>query len=486
MNPPQIEQDALAAVAGSFGAATVPQDGPPLEGRLSLEQVERLVAEGALETVLCVTPDLWGRLVGKRLTPQTFLKTALGGEGLHASLYLFVVDMEMEPRPGYAMTGWDDGFRDCRLVPDLATLRAVPWLPRTAVVLCDPCDEQTGEPVAVAPRNLLKRQLARWAARETALKCATELEFYVFADEPRAAWERRYRELTPLSYYRADYHILQSTKDDWLMGRLRRAMDAAGIEIEFSKAEWGLGQQEVNLRYTDALEMADRHVLYKNGVKEMAALAGHAVSFMAKPAIDEVGSSCHVHASLWSADGAAPRFEADAGGAPGELLGRFIAGQAAFGRELAVLFAPNVNSYKRFQPDQFAGTNLAWGHDNRTCGLRVVGEGPALRLEHRIPGADANPYLAIAAIAAAGLAGVEQALPLPAEQRGNAAGCAAELRVPTTLREATDLFAGSEVARAAFGEEAFAHLVNFFRQELAAFDHETVTDWELVRYFERV
>jgi glutamine synthetase len=449
-------------------------------GRLSLDELRDLAGSGEIDTVLCAMPDLWGRLTGKRVRPSSFLSTAMGDEGLHASLYLFVVDMDMDPRPGYEMTSWEDGFRDCRMVPDLDTLRRIPWLPKTALVICDPVDEQTGEPVAVAPRNVLKRQLARYDAAGHALKCATELEFYVFADPPREAWDRRYRELTPLSYYRSDYHILQSTKDDWLLSRVREAMDGAAIEIEFSKSEWGLGQQEVNLRYTDALEMADRHVLYKNGVKEIMALAGHSVTFMAKPFIDDIGSSCHVHSSLWAADDGRPLFPASEG-----LLDGFIAGQAAHGRELMPLFAPNVNSYKRFRPNEFAGNNLAWGHDNRTCGLRVVGGGPSLRLEHRVPGADANPYLVIAGIAAAGLAGMEAGMQRPDEQRGDAAR-RPDLEVPRTLTEALGLFERSAMARAAFGDGVFDHLVNWFRQELAAFEHDTVTDWEMVRYFERI
>lgn len=455
-------------------------------GRIDLDELRRFGETGEIETVLCAMPDLWGRLVGKRVTVKSFLKTALGEEGLHASMYLFVVDMDMGPRPGYTMTSWDDGFRDFRMVPDLGTLRVLPWLERTAIVLCDPADEQSGELVDIAPRVLLKRQLARYSAAGMALKCATELEFFLYADDYRSAWERRYRDLNPVSYYRADYHVLQSTKDDWFLQRVRNEMNDADIEIEFSKSEWGLGQQEVNLRYADALEMADRHALYKNGVKELTALAGMSASFMAKPRIDDIGSSCHVHLSVWDQDGQRPLMPGDGPSGMSPLFRHFIAGQVTYGRELSVLIAPNVNSYKRFQVNEFAGISLAWGLDNRTCGLRAVGEQDAMRLEHRIGGADANPYLAIAALAAAGLAGISDGLDAPPPLAGNAADHPEYPRVAATLTEALSLFEHSDFARDAFGEVPHSHLSNFFRQELDAFNHETVTDWELVRYFERV
>jgi glutamine synthetase len=431
-------------------------------------------------------PDLWGRLVGKRVAPHSFVATALGDEGLHASVYLFVVDMDMDPRPGYALTSWDDGFRDCRLVPDLSTLRVIPWLNRTAMVICDPVDEETGELVDVAPRVILKRALERYTTAGMRLKCATELEFFLYADDYRSAWERRYRDLNPLSYYRSDYHIFQSSRDEPLLQHLRDAMIAADIEVEFSKSEWGLGQQEVNLRCTDALEMADRHALYKNGVKELSAAAGIAASFMAKPKIDDVGSSCHVHLSVWDEDGERPLFPGSRPETMSEVLRHFIGGQATHGRDLAVTMAPNINSYKRFQLNQFAGVSLAWGLDNRTCGLRVVGHGPAMRLEQRIPGADANPYLLIAALAAAGLDGIEHQLACPAPVAGNAADHPESPQMPRTLAEALQCFERSEFVRRAFGDVVTDHLSNFFRQELDAFNHETITDWELIRYFERV
>src|SRR5262249_27450698 len=318
-----------------------------------------------------------------------------------------VVDMDMDPRPGYELSSWHTGFSDFRMVPDLATFRLVPWLDATAVVICDAYEEEGDRLVDVAPRSILRRQVSRAAAAGLAVKMATELEFYLYRTPPAEAWWRRYHHLEPVSYYRADYHILASTRNDSFIEGIRRHMNAAGVEVEFSKSEWGLGQQEVNLRYTDALEMADRHVLYKTGVKEMSAEVGMAASFMAKPKIDDVGSSCHVHLSGWDEDG---KRALVGGSGPGGLsgpFGHFLAGLVQHGRDLAVTLAPNINSYKRFQRNQFAGVNFAWGLDNRTCGLRVVGSGPSMRVEHRIPGADANPYMAIAALAAAGLAGME-------------------------------------------------------------------------------
>jgi glutamine synthetase len=454
-------------------------------GRVSTDELGRLASLGEVDTVVCAMPDLWGRLVGKRVSPHSFFTTVLGDEGLHASLYLFVVDMDMDPRPGYAMTSWDDGFRDCRMVPDLGTLRVIPWLRRTAMVLCDPVDDETGELVQVAPRVILKRQLERYRAAGMRLKCATELEFFLYADDYRSAWERRYRDLTPLSYYRSDYHVLQSSKDEGFLRRVRDVMDAADIEVEFSKSEWGLGQQEVNLRYTDALEMADRHALYKNGVKEMCAAAGLAASFMAKPRIDDIGSSCHVHLSVWDEDGEQSLVPGSGPSGMSEAFGHFVGGQVSHGRDLAVMLAPNINSYKRFQHYQFAGVSFAWGMDNRTCGLRVIGHGPSMRMEQRIPGADVNPYLTIASLAAAGLAGIEHKTPWPEPLAANAADHPECPRMPGTLGEALACFQASEFMRGAFGADVCEHLANFFQQELDAFNHETVTDWELIRYFER-
>jgi len=448
--------------------------------------VEKRLRDEGIETVLCVVPDLWGRLMGKRVTTESFLKTGLGAEGLHASLYLFVVDMDMDPRPGYELSSWRTGFSDFRMVPDLATFRPVPWLDATAIVICDACEEDSDRLVEVAPRSILRRQAERAAAAGLRVKMATELEFYLYRNPPADAWARRYLDLDPVTYYRADYHVLASTRNDGFIEAIRRQMNAAGIEVEFSKSEWGLGQQEINLRYTDALEIADRHALYKNGVKEMAHQHDWSATFMAKPSIDEIGSSCHIHASVWGTDETAKMPDP---AAPHELsrLGRsFLGGLLEHTTELMWLFAPNVNSYKRFQSSSFAPTVIAWGHDNRTCGYRVVGEGESLRVENRMPGADVNPYLSGAATLIAGLDGIERQLDCGDPYEGNAYTDRELSAVPATLRDGLELFAGSPLAATALGGAVHEHLVNFARQELDAFQHECVTDWERIRYFERI
>src|SRR5580704_13856099 len=448
--------------------------------------VEKRLRDEGIETVLCVVPDLWGRLMGKRVTTDSFLKTALRSEGLHASLYLFVVDMDMDPRPGYELSNWRTGFSDFRMVPDLTTFRLAPWLDKTAIVICDGYEEDSDQLVEVAPRSILRRQLDRAAAENLRFKTAAELEFYLYKTPPAQAWASKYTDLEPLSYYRSDYHILQSSRDDHFIEAIRRHMNAADIEVEFSKSEWGLGQQEINLRYTGALEMADRHALYKNGVKEMAHRSEQSVTFMAKPSIAEIGSSCHIHASVWDASDAARMPDASSTSELSALGRSFLAGLLEHTPELTWLFAPNVNSYKRFQSASFAPTVVAWGRDNRTCGYRVVGEGESLRVENRMPGADVNPYLSCAATVIAGLDGIERGLDCGDPYEGNAYTDRELSSVPTTLRDGLDLFAGSSLAAAALGGPVHEHLVNFGRQELEAFQHECVTDWERIRYFERI
>lgn len=452
----------------------------------SIDELRTLIEAGAVKTVICGLSDLWGRLVGKRLTAQSFLKCVAGSECIHASVYLFCVDMDMDPRPGYAITGWDKGFQDFVMKPDLSTIRLLPWVPETAFVLCDGVDEITGKFLSIAPRTILRRQIERAAAQGLAFKCAAEIEFFTFRDTYDAAWQKRYRDLVPTSRYRADYHILQSTRDEEIIGEVRQSIEAAGIEVENSKTEWGLGQQEITLRYTDPLEMADRHLLYKCWVKELLSLRGLSATFMAKPFIDEIGSSCHIHLSMWDASGQSISYNADTESHMSARFGSFVAGMVDNGRDYALMSAPTVNSYKRFRKTTFAPVQLVVGNDNRTCGYRLIGHGNSFRVESRIPGADANPYLVLAGHIASGLHGIEAASPTPPLYMDNAYENPALPRVPATMREAVGLFGGSKAVRSALGEDVHDHLKNFAENELDAFEQETVTDWELIRYFERI
>jgi glutamine synthetase len=450
-------------------------------------ELEQLVERDSIDTVLVVFPDLQGRLVGKRVTGRWFVANLLHGDrAIHACNYLIAVDVDMTPLPGYQFANWDQGYGDFAAVPDLATLRRIPWLEKTALVICDLADEATGEPVNVSPRQILRRQVERAHAMGFSVKCASELEFFMFKDSFEEAAAKGYRGLEPHSPYNEDYHILQTTKDEYLIRQIRNGMDGAGIPVEFSKGEAGIGQHEINIEYSDALEMADRHAIYKNGAKEIAALNGRAITFMAKWTMADVGSSCHVHASLWDAVGTTSLTWDD--NDPDHLSQTyrwFLGGMLATARELAWLSAPYVNSYKRYQPDSWAPTAIVWGHDNRTCGFRLVGHGPALRIESRIPGADANPYLVFAATIAAGLHGIEHRIEPPPPFRANAYTAADVERVPSTLVEAIEALEHSTTARAAFGDDVHAHLVNTARQEWAACNR-AVTDWELQRNFERI
>jgi glutamine synthetase len=452
---------------------------------LAPEQLEELINDGAVDTVLVVFPDLQGRLMGKRVTGGFFL-----GEVLHGSIeacnYLLAVDVDMTPLPGYRYANWEQGYGDFSARPDLATIRLVPWLEKTALVMCDLVDEQTGAPVEVSPRRILRRQLERAAERGYQVKIGSELEFFLFKETYSEAAAAHYRALTPHSDWIEDYHILQTTRDEYLIRQIRNGMDAAGVPVEFSKGEAGKGQHEINLVYAEALEMADRHTIYKNGAKEIADLNGRSLTFMAKYDMSEVGSSCHIHSSVWDADGSTSLMHADDG--PDHLSPVFrhwLGGLMHATRELTWLFAPTVNSYKRFQPDSWAPTAVAWGKDNRTCGLRLVGHGQGYRVESRIPGADANPYLAFAGVIAAGLHGIEHELEPGAALVGNAYTDPDVEHIPSTLVEAIDLFDQSEVALEAFGEEVHFHLLNTARQEWNVFN-AAVTDWELRRGFERL
>lgn len=456
-------------------------------GILTIDELRELHRQGEIETVICAIPDHWGRLVGKRVRTQTFLDVGLGDEGLHGSLFLLCVDMEMEPREGYALSGWQNGFPDFRFAPDLTSLRRIPWQEKTALVICDAVDETTGELVEVAPRTILRRQIERASRLGISVKCATELEFYLFRGSLDEAWAARYEDLKPTSRYRSDYHIFQGTLEEGFTSEAREALSAADLEIEFSKPEWGLGQQEINTRYGGAMTVADRHAIFKTGIKEIAVKHGLFATFMAKPFFEDVGSSCHVHVSLWDAEGRTP-VGWDRNGTDGmsATMAAFLAGSLATSRELAVMLAPTINSYKRIQPESFAPVGIAYGIDNRTCSHRVIGHDASFRFENRIPGADVHPHVALAGLIAGGLYGVENKLAPPAAQEGNAYGNPNLDHFPRSLGEAVRLFDASPVARDAFGATAHAHLSTFFTTENEDFQYRTVTDWERVRYFERI
>jgi len=457
-------------------------------GRLALPQLRAEIESGAIDTVITALPDLYGRLVGKRITGHFFLDE-VASHGMHVCDYLLACDMEMDPTPGYAFTSWDTGYGDLHAVADLATLRRAAWLPRTALVLCDSFRGDHA-PVAVAPRNILQRQLARAAERGLHPHMGSELEFFLFRDDYEAARGKGYEGLAHKGRYVEDYHVLSSTFAEPVIGAIRNAMDASAVPVEFSKGEWGPGQHEINLRFAPALEMADRHVVYKQAAKEIAQQQGCSLTFMAKFDHRLAGSSLHVHSSLWRSDGT-PAF-----GEPGpplagtpvaapDLFRFWLGGQLAHAREIALLLAPTVNSYKRYQAGTFAPTGIAWSYDNRTAGFRVVGRGPSLRVECRIPGADANPYLAYAALIAAGLDGIERRIdPGPAFQ-GDVYRAAELPRIPRTLPEAILAFEQSRFVRAAFGEAVVEHLLHFARTEQATFE-QVVTDFERRRYFERI
>jgi len=442
---------------------------------VTIEELREAVERGTIDTVLLAITDMQGRLQGKRLTATHFLAEVLehGAEGCN---YLLAVDVDMATVEGYAMSSWERGYGDMLMVPDVSTLRHVPWQEGTVVCLADVA-WLDGSDVLASPRQILRRQLARLAERGWTANAGTELEFMVFLDTYEEAWHKHYRELRPANLYNVDYSLLGTARVEPLIRRIRNSMAAAGMVVEDSKGECNFGQHEINFRYADALRTADEHVIFKNGAKEIAADEGTAITFMAK--YDErEGNSCHIHFSL--ADERGPLFAREPA-----LFDSFLAGQLACLRELTLLLAPNVNSYKRYAAATFAPTAVAWGEDNRTCSLRVVGHGPSRRFENRVGGADLNPYLALSALIASGLHGLDQGLELEPPLAGNAYAAAERERVPPTLRDARELFAASDVAREAFGEEVVAHYLNAADVELKAFQ-ASVTDWERFRGFERL
>ncbi len=446
---------------------------------LSLEQLQKAVKDGAVDTVILALTDMQGRLMGKRLTADYFLAevAAHGAEGCN---YLLAVDVNMTTVSGYRISSWETGYGDFVMKPDFATLRMVPWQEKTAMVQAD-LEWHDKKPVIQSPRQVLKHQLERLTERGLECLAATELEFILFNESYENAFKKRYVDLEPANQYNVDYSILGTSRVEGIIGRIRREMNGAGLSCENSKGECNLGQHEVNFRYKDALATADDHAVFKNGAKEIAVQMGAAITFMAKYNERE-GNSCHIHMSLRHSSGkkkGKALFAEDP-----SSFEHFLAGQLACQKEFTLLYAPNINSYKRYAVGSFAPTAIAWGHDNRTCGFRVVGHGSALRVENRVAGADANPYMALAAMIAAGIHGMDNTLALEPEFKGNAYA-SRKPRVPSTLRASRDLFAKSKIARDAFGEPVVSHYVNAADVELEQFE-AAVTDWERFRGFERL
>jgi glutamine synthetase len=442
---------------------------------LTLEELRADVETGAVDTVIAAFTDMQGRLMGKRLHAEFFLEELDAGHEVEGCNYLLALEMEMDPVPGYALASWETGYGDFGLQPDLETLRRVPWHEATVLVLCDVVWHD-GSPVAPSPRQVLKAQVAKAHALGYDAMFGSELEFFLLRESYAEAHAKHYRDLTPSVPYILDYHILASGYDEPFLREVRLAMAAAGLRVESSKGEAWPGQHEINFRYADAVKTADDHVIYKTGIKEIAYQRGVSVTFMAKPDHTWVGSSCHIHSSLWQ-DGK-PAFAGES-----DVFKHYLAGQIACAAELAVFLAPSINSYKRFAAGSWAPTTLAWGYDNRTCGFRIVGHGAALRAETRIPGADANPYLAFAALLGAGLYGIEQKLELGPAFEGNAYELDVQ-RFPHALREAIAALEDGKVARQLFGDEVIDHYLNYARTEQRLYD-QVVTCYERERMFER-
>ncbi|MFN3548070.1 MAG: glutamine synthetase family protein [Mesorhizobium sp.] len=455
-----------------------------MAGNLSFDDLKREIAAGEIDTVLACAVDMQGRLIGKRFLASFFADSA--HDETHGCNYLLANDIDMEPVPGYKAASWDKGYGDFVMKPDLSTLRRIPWLDKTALVLCDLQDHHTHSDLPHSPRAILRKQVARLKERGWLAYFASELEFYLFEESYDSIRAKHWKNLSTASPYIGDYLIGITSKEEGVMRRLRNEMNAAGIPIENSKGEWGPGQEEINVRYAEALDMADRHVILKNGAKEIAGQMGKAISFMSKYNYDLAGSSSHIHNSLWSADGKTPLFfDKGANWTLSELGQQWAAGQIKYAREFTWFLAPYINSYKRFQAGTFAPTKIMWSEDNRTAGFRLCGEGTkGIRMECRIGGADLNPYLAFAALIAAGLAGIDEKLTLQKPFVGDAYQASRLPEIPKTLRDATETLAKSKMLKAAFGEDVIEHYVHTARWEQFEYDRR-ITDWELHRGFER-
>ncbi|ALV41999.1 glutamine synthetase [Pseudarthrobacter sulfonivorans] len=454
--------------------------GTSAQGQLGVDELRDLVASGDIDTVVVAITDSMGRLQGKRCGARSFLEDVLG-HGAEGCNYLLSVDVEMNTIDGYSMSSWANGYGDMVMRPDVSTLRRVPWLEGTAMIQCD-IFWLDGRPVSQSPRQILRAQIERLEALGYRAHIGTELEFIMFDDTYEEAWDKKYEGLTPSTRYNVDYSLLATARLEPVIRSIRTGMEKAGLVVESSKGECNLGQQEITFRYAEALTACDNHVFYKNGAKEIAAQQGKSITFMAKYNERE-GSSCHIHFSLTDLDGN-PVLAGDGEHGFSPVMEHFIAGQLAGLKELAYFVAPNINSYKRFVEGSFAPTAIAWGLDNRSCALRIVGRGPGLRVENRVGGGDVNPYLAAAALIAAAIHGIENELPLEPIMTGNAYQSDAD-RIPTNLRDSRALLTNSEIARKSFGDEVVDHYVFAADVELKAFD-SAVTDWERKRVFERL
>jgi glutamine synthetase len=457
----------------------------PDPGKLTLAELSDRVHSGQVRTVVAAFPDHYGRLMGKRFDAEFFLDH-VAEHGTHACNYLLTADMEMEPVPGFQLANWEKGYGDFHLTPDLATLRIASWLDRTAMVLCDVLDESSKTLIRQAPRAILRCQVDEASRQGFGVIAGSEVEYYIFRESYRDAAKKRHVDLEPAGWYLEDYHTLQGMRVEDLNAAVRRHLVQSGVPVECTKGEWGLGQQELNIRCSDVLQMADRHSIYKQCLRETADQMGLCVTFMAKYSEKGAGSSCHLHLSLWRDQTNVFVGNRQLGPlACSDEFRWFLGGWMAHAADVMVFYAPTVNSYKRFQPASWAPTRLAWSYDNRTAGFRVVGSEGSLRIECRVPGADANPYLAYAAALASGLDGIAQRIEPPRPFEGNVYNATGVPELPRTLTAANERFGTSEFARKAFGSEVVDHYANFFRSEQAAFER-AVTDWERWRYFERI
>ncbi len=466
-----------------MSGTTAPGPGGYGHAPMTTDELIELVRSGEIDTVIVGFTDHYGRLLGKRFDADFFVEDGLSS-GTHACNYLLTTDMEMEPVTGYRFASWEKGYGDFHLVPDLATLSRAGWTDRAAIVLCDVVDDQAHAPVGVAPRSILQRQLDRSASLGLEAKAASEIEFFLYDDSYREAHERGYADLRAAGWYIEDYHLLQGSRVEGYVGAARRALRHTGIPVENSKGEAGRGQHELNIRYTDALTMADRHAVMKHAMKELADRLGVSVTFMAKPFTAEAGNSCHIHLSLWDTENNTNVF-VDANGGHSDTFRWFLGGWIAHAKDFMLCYAPTVNSYKRFREASWAPTRLAWSQDNRTAGFRVVGEGPSSRIECRIPGADCNPYLVYAAALASGLEGIERRIDPPPMFSGDVYSAGDLPRVPSTLEEALAHFRTSDIATRTFGPDVVEHYSRFAEAEIEAFQ-TAVTDWERTRYFEQI